>query len=137
MNRLYRSETDKMIAGVCGGLGEYLRLDPLIIRIFFVVLAITLNGTALLIYLLLWVLVPTRSALGQGQSQPTQPLAPEDQRAANNRLVIIGAALALLGLIILLDNLGLLIWLDAGRLWPLLLIAVGSLVVLNNLKDKR
>ena len=43
----------------------------------------------------------------------------------------------LVGLLILLDNLGILWWFNIGRLWPLLLIALGAVILLNNLKDKR
>jgi phage shock protein PspC (stress-responsive transcriptional regulator) len=55
--RLYRSRIDKKIAGVCGGMGEYFDIDPLIIRIIFVALAIS-AGSGILLYLLLWLLVP-------------------------------------------------------------------------------
>lgn len=55
--RLYRSRTNKMIAGVCGGLAEYFSIDPVIIRIIAVALAIS-GGTGVLIYLLLWLIVP-------------------------------------------------------------------------------
>lgn len=55
--RLYRSQTNKMIAGVCGGLAEYFSIDPVIIRIIAVALAIS-GGTGVLIYLLLWLIVP-------------------------------------------------------------------------------
>jgi phage shock protein PspC (stress-responsive transcriptional regulator) len=58
--RFYLSETDKKIGGVCGGLGEYLGIDSLIIRIVFVVLVLG-YGTGLLAYILLWLLAPKRS----------------------------------------------------------------------------
>src|SRR5689334_17891179 len=55
--KLYRSSTDHMIAGVCGGLGAYFALDPVLIRLFFVLLTIG-GGSGVLIYLLLWILIP-------------------------------------------------------------------------------
>ena len=58
--RFYLSETYKKIGGVCGGLGEYLGIDSLIIRIVFVVLVLG-YGTGLLAYILLWLLAPKRS----------------------------------------------------------------------------
>ncbi len=57
--KLYRSETDKMIAGVCGGLGEYFNIDSTLIRIAFVL--ILLSGSGLLLYIILWIVIPTRS----------------------------------------------------------------------------
>ncbi|MBN1630079.1 MAG: PspC domain-containing protein [Thermoleophilia bacterium] len=55
--RLYRSRADKMIGGVCGGLGEYFEVDPTIVRVLWV--AVTLfGGAGVIAYLILWVIVP-------------------------------------------------------------------------------
>ena len=51
MKRFYRSASDRIIGGVCGGIGEYLNIDPLIVRIVFAVLFFG-YGTGLLVYLL-------------------------------------------------------------------------------------
>lgn len=59
--RLYRSNSNRMIAGVCGGLGEYLNLDPTVVRLIFVLLFL-LAGHGLLIYLILMLLVPLAPA---------------------------------------------------------------------------
>ena len=55
---LYRSRTDSMIGGVCGGLGRYLGIDPTLVRFFFVLMVLLGFGTGLLIYLVLWLVVP-------------------------------------------------------------------------------
>jgi phage shock protein C len=55
--RLMRSSTDKRIAGVCGGLAEYFDLDPMIIRICWL-LAVLCAGTGLLAYVVLWIVLP-------------------------------------------------------------------------------
>lgn len=70
--RLTRSRTDRMIAGVCGGLGHYFGIDPVIVRLIFVVLAITTFITPL-IYPVLWLIMPQG---GQPQ-MPTMPLPPD------------------------------------------------------------
>ena len=58
--KLYRSQTDKMIGGVCGGLADYLNLDPTLIRALFVLMALTpLHGV--LIYIVLWIITPPES----------------------------------------------------------------------------
>lgn len=57
--RFYRSATDCKIAGVCGGLGEYFGIDPLLVRIAFVV-AVWFAGVGFLTYILLWLLAPKR-----------------------------------------------------------------------------
>jgi phage shock protein C len=55
--KLYRSRTNRQLAGVCGGLAQYFNLDATLIRVLFVVLAV-LGGSGLVIYLVLWIIVP-------------------------------------------------------------------------------
>ena len=55
--KLYRSVADRKIAGVCGGLAEYLDLDPLLVRILVLVFALT-TGAGFLFYVLAWVSIP-------------------------------------------------------------------------------
>ncbi len=55
--RLYRSRNDKILAGICGGIGKYLDIDPIIIRLIFIVLLFTV-GSGILIYLIAWILIP-------------------------------------------------------------------------------
>ena len=55
--KLYRSRTDRWFAGVCGGLGTYFGIDPTLVRVLFVIFALTF-GSGLLIYLILWLLIP-------------------------------------------------------------------------------
>ena len=57
VRRLYRSRTQRMLGGVCGGLGKYLGIDPTIIRLVFLVLLFT-QGFGFLIYIILWLLLP-------------------------------------------------------------------------------
>ena len=56
--QLYRSVTDRRIAGVCGGLAEYLDIDPLVIRLIFVVLLLLGVAPIVLVYLIMWIVVP-------------------------------------------------------------------------------
>ncbi len=55
--QLRRSKSDRVIAGVCGGLGKYFNIDPVIVRIAFVV-AIFGFGVSILVYPLLWLVIP-------------------------------------------------------------------------------
>lgn len=55
--KLYRSRKDKMIAGVCGGLARYFGIDSTWMRLIFIV-CLLLGGSAILVYLILWVIVP-------------------------------------------------------------------------------
>ncbi len=72
--KLYRSRTDRMLAGVCGGLGEYFDVDSTVIRLLFVVLAI-LGGHGILAYLIALVLIPLEPADVPSEAviEPSEP----------------------------------------------------------------
>jgi phage shock protein C len=55
--KLYRSRTNRKLAGICGGLAQYFNLDATLMRVLFVVLAV-LGGSGLVIYLVMWIIVP-------------------------------------------------------------------------------
>ena len=58
--RLYRSEKDVMIGGVCAGLAQYLNIDPSVVRIVFVSVVL-LGGSGILVYIILWAILPLES----------------------------------------------------------------------------
>jgi phage shock protein C len=157
MNRLHRSKSNKIVGGVCGGLAEYLHVDPLILRILFAVLAMA-NGIGFVVYVLLWVLMPVADVDYESQQdimhhnieeigERARTLGQEARgvlhgrlgaaEQPSNRMLIGGVILAGAGLLLLLENLGLLWWFNLGKLWPLLLIAIGGVILLNNLKGQR
>jgi len=55
--KLYRSKTDRKLAGVCGGLAQYFSVDATLIRVLFVLLAV-LGGSGLVLYVAMWIIVP-------------------------------------------------------------------------------
>ncbi len=59
--QLTRSETNKKIAGVCGGIAEYFDVDATLVRVIFVIFALT-AGSGLLAYVILWIVMPKGSA---------------------------------------------------------------------------
>jgi phage shock protein PspC (stress-responsive transcriptional regulator) len=71
--KLMRSSTDKKLGGVCAGVAEYFDLDPTIIRIVWV-LAVLCAGTGLLLYLILWIVLPL-APLPLAPGAPTTPTA--------------------------------------------------------------
>jgi phage shock protein C len=73
--KLYRSRTDRMVAGVCGGIAEYSNMDPTIVRVLMVVLVFVTGGFALLAYPILWMIVP-ESPQHPAAWAPTTPSAP-------------------------------------------------------------
>lgn len=56
MKKLYRSKKSRIIAGVCGGIGEYLGVDPTLIRLFWVLLS--LEGIGIPGYIMAWIIIP-------------------------------------------------------------------------------
>lgn len=58
--KLYRSETNKMVAGVCGGLGEYFNIDPTLIRLIWAVLTVfTVIFGGIVLYILATIIIPS------------------------------------------------------------------------------
>jgi phage shock protein C len=66
--RLYRGRDDRMLGGVCGGLGEYFDVDPVLMRLVFVAGTVLSGGLGLAVYVLLWIIVPKEGA--QAASRP-------------------------------------------------------------------
>ena len=58
MKRLYRSGKNKIIAGICGGLGEYFDIDPVIVRLVWVIFTLISFGFGFLAYLTAWFIIP-------------------------------------------------------------------------------
>jgi phage shock protein PspC (stress-responsive transcriptional regulator) len=55
--KLYRSRNDRMISGVCAGIGEYFGVDPTLVRLAFVLMAL-LGGPGIILYFILWIIIP-------------------------------------------------------------------------------
>ncbi len=81
--RLYRSETDQVMGGVCSGIGEYFGIDPVFIRILFV-FTFFVFGSGFLLYLALWVLLPSKTELAKQTSEVINSNAQEIANKAKN-----------------------------------------------------
>lgn len=79
--RLIRSESDRMVAGVAGGLAQYLNIDPALVRIGFVLLAV-FGGSGLIIYLAMWLIVPTESRVSGNPRDAVREGATEMRESA-------------------------------------------------------
>lgn len=73
--RLTRSRTDRMVGGVCGGLGEYFDVDPVVIRLAMAVFALA-GGGGLAVYLVAWLIVPEADAVSTEAPAPYAPPQP-------------------------------------------------------------
>jgi phage shock protein C len=74
--KLYRSRDDRIISGVCGGLGEFFGIDPTLIRIIFILLLI-FGGSGLIIYLVMWLIVPDEPLAAVSQAPKAEAVEPE------------------------------------------------------------
>ncbi|RPI65200.1 MAG: PspC domain-containing protein [Ignavibacteriales bacterium] len=145
--KLYRSVTDKMLGGVCGGLAEYFSIDPVLVRLIFV-LAVIFGGSGILAYIILWIIIPQKPFIitpfntnpPSGSSQPSDEEKKSENTEFNmsslnlnktqsNRSIYAGAFLILLGGIFLLDNF--VPHFHFGDFWPLILIGLGFAIILN------
>lgn len=141
--RLYRSTTDQMLGGVCGGLGDYLGIDPTFVRIFFFVMIFG-GGFGFWVYLVLWVLIPV-----EGDSEPRDfgervrdvgdDFATAVSRPHPKSGLIVGGGLILLGVFWLVEQLNIrwLWWWDFDVLWPVLLIVAGGILLFRWYGERR
>jgi phage shock protein C len=72
--RLLRSESDRMIAGVCSGIGRYFGVDPTLVRLVFVIFAFV-GGSGIVAYLVMWLVVPRESKATAAAEAPKDGLA--------------------------------------------------------------
>jgi len=130
--RLERSRANRVIAGVCGGLGEYLDIDATFVRVAMVALAFV-GGIGILVYIVLLVLMPLPGEsplIGPASTVATSvPPVPADPAAIERRRNMAGLFLVALGVVFLLGNLGLFRGLDWKYIWPLVVIALGVLLL--------
>lgn len=149
--KLYRSSTDKIIAGVCGGLARYFDIDPVIVRLVFVALTL-INGTGIVIYLIMAIITPsdanveasprdnlnelasslkskTRSTAEELRHKEPIELA-EGERQSRARLLL-GLLICFIGLIMVADNFLPNVFFNfwSQMAWPLVIIFVGVYLI--------
>ena len=112
---LHRSRSDRVIAGVAGGVAQHLGLDPILVRIAFVGLSIA-AGFGVVVYLLLWVLAPLEPA-------GAAPAATRRHLPRPAGRLLLGAGLLVTGVVIVLWLGGL--WFGQNLTWPVMLAAIG------------
>lgn len=123
--RLYRSRTDRVIGGVCGGLGDYLRIDPIPIRIAWLAM-ILFGGTGLVAYLIAWIIIPP---IPPGGVVPAP--APRDYQSSRNVSRILGIGLLVVGVILLAGRFHFLPFVPWSWIWPLILVLLGALLLIR------
>lgn len=126
-NRLYRSVKDRKIAGVAGGIAEYLEIDSAIVRLIWL-LAILFGGAGFLAYLIAWIVIPEEKTFATGVNtiEKTPPAASDKDLAGG--LNFLGVLLIILGVLFLLKAF-IPFWL-IRYFWPLVMIGFGILLLI-------
>lgn len=123
--KLFRSRTDMVIAGVCGGLGRYLGVDSTWVRLFFAFMAFY-NFLGVWAYLVLALVMPAGI-----EGEAAQPPVPLNQNPEATRVV--GGGLLVLGTLALLSTVRApwVAWFSLDKMWPMLLILMGGLLLMR------
>jgi len=134
-NRLYRSNTVKVIGGVCGGLSDYLSIDVALLRVAFVLLVL-FGGSGVLVYIIMWIAIPAKRGSFNTYEDLSEKKSPDvskdgvdnekKQKNANSSMLA-GIFLILIGLLFLADRL--IPNAQIAELWPLLLVGLGVLLI--------
>ncbi len=138
--KLYKSRKSKMIGGVAGGLGDYFDIDPVIIRVLFIMTAFAW-GVSVIAYILLWIVLPENPDEVENfydfVNDPNKDMNMDnyadidDSKQKKDRRVIAGAFLIIIGAVILLDKVT--DWLTFGYIWPLVLVAIGGYLIYKSI----
>jgi phage shock protein C len=155
MDRLYRSRDDRLLAGVAGGLADMWGADPSLVRVIWALLVLFTGGIALIVYIVMALVVPEDPYVPQGSplatgAAPASPgdaqaarLAARQERAAARRAAgsdrggfpagaILGGFLIILGAFFLAREY--LPQIDFDWFWPLVLVALGVVLVVSALR---
>ncbi len=131
--RLYRSNTVKVIGGVCGGLADYFGIDVVLLRVAFVLLFL-FGGSGVLVYIIMWIAIPGQSGNFNAYEDLSEKKSPNDKKTGkhgnhgnSNSSMIAGIVLIFIGLLFLADRL--IPYSHIIDLWPLILVGLGVLLI--------
>lgn len=142
--RLVRVERNRMIAGICSGIARFFDIDPTIIRLVFVVVTL-FGGSGVLIYIVLWLVIPNEKGKGEIDEESIKESTEEMKDKAKefaesaktytkgrNPRFFLGIVLLFFGTIFLLDNLGFHNVFNLWRFWPVILIIIAVSILTKN-----
>jgi phage shock protein C len=129
-----------MIGGVCGGLGSYLNIDPIFVRILFILLLFG-SDFGFILYILLWIIIPEEGKeygfKDSSFNEKVRSMGDDVQKAVRQPHpqagIILGVGLIVIGGFLVLERLNLswMRWFDLDILWPILLIIGGVVLLLR------
>ena len=145
--KLYRDDHNKMISGVCAGLGEYLSIDITVVRLLFA-FAFFIMGVGLIPYIILWIVLPkkyfnpfiTPSDPATVDYivppiKPGEPFVPAPPKKSNAGMIV-GVILILMGTLFLLHEFDMIEFWQVHRFWPLVLMAIGIALIVSGQQRK-
>ena len=137
--RLYKSRQNRMIDGVCGGVAEYLNMDPTIVRILWVIVTF-MGGAGILLYIAAMIIMPVNPEHAAQSAPPAtaEPAAAKAGLGGSDSKKFWGGLFVILGALILFSNLGFLRWMHWWDfswtvVFPLLLILAGAALIYHSL----
>jgi phage shock protein PspC (stress-responsive transcriptional regulator)/uncharacterized membrane protein YhdT len=163
--RLYRSEKERLLGGVCGGLAEYFKTDPVLVRVIFVILTFFPTGLGLVAYIVLWIITPQASSaelsakeavkenigelketateagrkvkehINEFKGNPTEAGKEAKETAGRGLAYSLGVVLVALGVVLFLANFGLSWWFGFANAWPVVFIILGVLLLVYTGRD--
>ena len=147
--RLERNPMNKVIGGVCSGLADYFGLDIALVRIAFVI-AFLFASFGFWLYIILWIVLPENGqqttdngqqsfGQSQGQSQGQSPQSEsvsvsKSESESKVKSIFAGAFVILIGLLFLVNNFIPINW--VWKLWPLILVAIGVVMIVTTSKRR-
>jgi phage shock protein C len=126
--RLRRSRRDRVFFGVCGGIAEYFNVDPVLVRVAFVLVTLA-GGAGVLAYIVLAIVMPDSEPVPTGgEEHPflTEGTTRPSPVAGRNASMVGALILIGIGMLFLIQNLNWFRWFRVGDLWPLILIGIGA-----------
>jgi phage shock protein C len=138
--KLWRKKDDKVIAGICSGLGQYFNSDPILFRFAFLALLFA-GGSSIFIYIILWIVLPSEPISMKSETIYTEAINSsntdnniKEMQSMDSTSLVFGLLLISGGVLLLLNNL--VPYLKMQKLWPVILIMIGLGLLFNKKKDK-
>ena len=140
--RLHRSRDDRFLFGVAGGLAEFFDIDPVLVRVGWALLTVATVGIAALAYLVLVIVTPggsrTESAVGDRSDESSSGVVQGDTAEGLPKRHIVrnlfGVGMIILGMIVLLGNLGVFDSVRWEIVWPVVIVVLGVTILLPSIR---
>lgn len=132
--KLYRSRGNRVLGGVCGGIGEYFEIDPVLVRLIFLILFFV-AGVGFLGYIIAWIIIPERPFDQEEIEIEIDEEAIKEQK--EKRMKILGYVLFGLGIFFILE-----LWFNidfdlGAEFWSIGLILIGLVLIFKNKTNSR